>query len=145
MPVNALLASKYVCTCCSTCCSIWRTGSPHSNETADLLAVRSVILHIGTLVKAVLLCSSHSRHADIRYEQRQEVHVDLCAEIKLAVVSICASLSIKRRLAGLPDDHDHSQNFCSHLACCESAAQAQHPQRIAHQLCQRSHAVSRLA
>ena len=60
---------------------------------ADLLAVRSVILHIGTVVKAVLLCSSHSRHADIRYEQQQEVNVDLCAEIKLPVVCIHAGLS----------------------------------------------------
>ncbi len=93
----------------------------------------------------MLLCLSQSRHADMRYEQRQEVNVDLCAEIKLPVVCIHAGPSTSQRFAGLPDDHDHSQNFCSHLACCEIAARAQHPQRIAHQLCQRKCAVSRLA
>ncbi len=79
------------------------------------------------------------------YERQQRVNVDVWTEMNLPFMCIHAGLSTSQRLAGLPDGLDHSQNFCSHLACCENAAQAQHPQRIAHQLCQSKGAVSRLA
>ena len=43
-----------------------------------------------------------------------------------------------------PGGHDHSLSFCSHPAYCGNAAQVQHPQRSAHQLCHQAYAVGRM-